>query len=487
MITTASADPINWQSLQISTLETASGFGISFATLPADGRVVLGRGQKLFVQDAFGDDTPTEIATNSVVFDPSFVAVQNSTSALLGQGGAFGAVSGLHPFNPANPTAGDGGVRPALATLLQTYAAAYWHSPTSSLEGWLVGGANGPNGPFSGHNITFVSLDGTKSGAVTEELCTFSAGVATDAAGNLYAALFELDSSPKKADADKVIRFSAAQLEPKIQEIMSGAPSPPPPLLRNNATFVHKFRSASTLTVDALGRVWAAGFKFADVEVFDPATGRRRVLVPEHNPITGAGGSPTYQVSAYNNASTPGIAVLAYDSWMFDATPILVVRAPVAEVTLPVEPTFLTWRIDEFDTDEMTVGTENTLWGQDADPDGDGLSNLMEYALNTEPKTYEYSPLTTVRDSNGLLNFTFVRNPGNSDVSYWVEASNSMQSNDWTTIASSTAGGVTVQSGASGVNEVDDGALKRVTVTDAAGAAGQSSRFMRLRITLTPP
>jgi hypothetical protein len=477
----AKADPINWQSFQVNTLQATGGFGISFTTLPSDGRFILGQQQKLFVQNVFGAATATESATNGVTFDPSFVAAQSATSVLLGQGGSFGAISGLHPFDPS----GIGGVGPALGTLLQTYAAAYWHSPTSLLEGWLVGGANGPSGPFSGHNITFVSLDGTKAGAVTEELCTFAAGMATDAGGNLYAALFELDGSPKQADADKVIRFSAAQLEPKIQAIMNGTPADDP-LLRNSATFVHKFRSASSVTVDGLGRVWAAGFKTPDVEVYDPATGRRRVLVPSHGEITGAGGGPTYQVSAFTRADTPHISVLAYDAWMFSGTPVHFTQAPAAEVTLPADTTFFTWREQEFGEENLTVGTEETQWGENADPDGDGLRNVMEYALGTEPLTHEESPITTHR-VEGLLRLSFLRNPQLTDATYTVQGSNTLASGEWTALASSVGGAMTIASGASEVVEADEGALKRVTVTDAASAAGQNWRFMRLRITLASP
>lgn len=478
----ASADPINWESLQVNTIQETGGFGISFGSLP-DGRFVLGQQQKVFVQDAFGASGKTEMATNGITFDPSFVAVRNGTSGLMGAGGSFGTVSGLHPFDPTNAAAGTGGIQPALSSTAQSYVAVYWHSPTSSLEGWLIGGANGTNGPFSGHNVIFVSLDGTKKGSVTQELCTYSAGMATDAAGNLYTALYELDGSPNQADADKVIRFSAAQIEPKIQAIMDGTPDTP--LARSDALFVFKFGSASSIAVDAAGRVWASGFRASNVQVFDPATGAARTLVPTHPAING--GMDTYQLSTFTRAGTPRIGILAYDSWMFSDTPLFHVHAPISEVSMPGASTFATWRIAKFGAESLTLSTEDSRWGQDADPDLDGLSNLVEYSQGTEPLTADDpSPIADSREG-GLLTLSFRRDPAITDLIYAVQVSDTMAANDWAVIASSAGGDPTTASGASDVDEVDEGALKRVTVVDQAGTGGDTQRFMRLKITTTPP
>jgi hypothetical protein len=478
----AMADPINWQSLEVSTLQSTGGFGMTFNSLP-DGRFVLGQQQTVLVQDTFGAAASTELAGNGITFDPSFVTVRNGTSGLMGQGGSFGAISGLHPFDPTNPTAGTGGIRPALPTSLQTYTAVYWHSPTSALEGWLVGGSNGPNGPLSGHNITFVSLDGTKSGPVTDELSTYSAGMAVDTGGNLYAALYELDGSPNAKYADRVIRFSAAQLEPKIQAILDDAPATP--LSRNAALFIHKFRSASSLAVDGLGRLWAAGFKVTNVEVFDPATSQVRVLLPAHDPI--GGGQDTYQLSTFTRSGVPSIGVLAYDSWMFSGTPVFCIHAPASEVDMPNAATYLTWRASYFGAAAFTLGTEESMWGDDADPDQDGLGNLVEYSQNTSPLSpNEEPPIVNGRDGS-LLTLSFLRHPACTDLTYAVQVSTDLVANSWTTIASSAAGAVTTASGASAVSELAEGELQRVMVTDGVAAATESRRFIRLRIAFAYP
>lgn len=80
-----------------------------------------------------------------------------------------------------------------------------------------------------------------------------------------------------------------------------------------------------------------------------------------------------------------------------------------------------------------------------ADPDRDGLTNLMEYALDTDPLTASvpFSPLTMVTGTGVTL--TFKRLPANIDLRYVVEESDNLQS--WETLALSQAGGATTSTG----------------------------------------
>lgn len=477
-VSTAGAQTINWVPLQISTLGP-DGYSVVFTNLP-DGRFILGQQGKVFVQDTFGAAAKTEQAGNSITFDPSFVVARSSTSALLGYGG-FAPTSTLHPFDPANPTVTTGGVRPALGPSIQNYVAAYWKSPTTALEGWLIGGTNGTT--FK-HNITFVSLDGTKTGAITDELCMYSSGMATDAGGNLYAGLFEL-AGPNQHHSEKVLRYTAAQIEPKIQAIVDG--SVPTPLARSAATFVYQFHSASSLAVDGLGRVWASGFGIKP-QVYDPVTGAARTVDPTHGQISVSGDPISYNVGSFTRSAVPYVSVLAYDGYTAFAsdpsTPVYHIHAPVSEVTMPTDVTYATWTIEEFGTSEFPLATESTSWGAYADPDLDGLTNLVEYALNSDPLVVSSSPITT-GTSGGLLTLSFLRHPLRTDIDYRVEVSNSLPGS-WTTIAASDNGGVTTAGTASAVNEVTQGALRRVTVTDALTALGQTPRFIRLRVVLNP-
>ncbi len=472
--TRGQANPITWTSTQVRTWQASGGFSLVLAHLP-DGRFVLGQQGKVFVQPTYGLATITEVAANGRTFDPSFIAIRSATSALLGAGGNFGAISGLHPFNPASPATG---VSAAYANTVQNYVGVYWKSPTLALEGWLIGGANGPSGPFSGHNVIFVNLAGTLRGPVTQELSSYSAGLTVDAGGNLFTALYELEGTDDEAESDKVLHFSAAQIETAIQAVINGTPAPLP---RSASTFVHKFDSASSIAVDGLGRVWSAGFKVEHVQVFEPSTGRLRTLVPAHAPITGAT-TRGYQVSTFTRTGTPYLGFLAYDLYGTTGTPVIIGNAPAADVTMPSGTTFATWRAAYFGAAALTIATELTVWGATADPDHDGLPNVTEYALNTQPLTPNaLSPITTAK-SGALLTFTFPRNPLVTDVTYTVEVSSTLAPDDWTPIATSIGGAATVATGASAVSEVTEGAMKRVTVTDQASATGAAKRLMRLRI-----
>lgn len=467
--TASQADPISWQSLQIGTLENNFDyFGVTVANLP-DGRFVLGQQGKVFVQNTWGAGDSTQVANpGGHPFDPSFVVVRDASTALIGAG-SFSATS-LHPFSPSSPASGVG----AAIASLQNYTAAYWHSPTTSLEGWLVGGSNGPN--FK-HNVTFISLSGATVRTVTGELCSFSSGIAVDTGGNLFAALYELPGSADEADADKVLFFSAAQVETAIQ---GSTPVP-----RSAATLVHKFNGASTIAVDGLGRVWAGGYTSPDVQVYDPSTGGQRTLVPAHDPING--GQDIYQPARFTRAGVPEIGFLAYDSWLTGGTPVYFVHAPVTDISVP--NTVATWQAFRFGAANLTPANEATLWGAHADPDHDGRENLVEYAFNTLPLSADGQEAVTRAMSGGLLAISFPRNPLNTDLTYAVEASSTLATNDWTIIATSTGGGATTAapSGASAVSESPEGVMQRVTVTDQASAAGAPHRFLRLRLTLASP
>lgn len=100
-----------------------------------------------------------------------------------------------------------------------------------------------------------------------------------------------------------------------------------------------------------------------------------------------------------------------------------------------------------------------------SDPDGDGLANLLEYALGSDPLAPGSGPNVRITNIGGprlALDFTRVADPA---LVYSVEASNDLAA--WTAIWSST--------GASNTAGL-------VTVTDNA-APGVSPRFLRLRIT----
>lgn len=138
------------------------------------------------------------------------------------------------------------------------------------------------------------------------------------------------------------------------------------------------------------------------------------------------------------------------------------------------------WQTANFTTGEISSGAATDT----ADFDGDGLSNLMEYALGTAPKQANASGLASpVVDFNGYMRMSFPRDANKPDVTYTVESTSDLSNAaNWSILAQSAGGAVTVNNGALMVNEVGAGNIKTVTVFDSRPSSGFAKRFMRLRV-----
>ena len=99
-----------------------------------------------------------------------------------------------------------------------------------------------------------------------------------------------------------------------------------------------------------------------------------------------------------------------------------------ATVTLE-DKAYDSWRFDHFTAAELA---DTALSSPSADPDGDGLPNLMEYALGGAPKTAD-APSHQARVSliADHLTLDYTRPNSVTDVSYTVEWSNDLQT--WST------------------------------------------------------
>ncbi|MBC8011338.1 MAG: hypothetical protein H7067_14725, partial [Burkholderiales bacterium] len=109
---------------------------------------------------------------------------------------------------------------------------------------------------------------------------------------------------------------------------------------------------------------------------------------------------------------------------------------------------------------------ESTVWGDLADPDSDGVSNLLEYAIGGAPLAASGTSIPVCAlnsDTPSKLTFTFLR--ARADVTYLVQASSDLVA--WEDLAT------------------NPGAVSPtapVTVTDAP-PPDAAKRFLRLRIT----
>jgi hypothetical protein len=72
------------------------------------------------------------------------------------------------------------------------------------------------------------------------------------------------------------------------------------------------------------------------------------------------------------------------------------------------------WQMEHFDAaDLLNPALEGTLWGDLADPDLDGLVNLMEFASGTDPLLASAAPLSwKAYPESGLMRLRFTRRAG---------------------------------------------------------------------------
>ncbi|MEP6603368.1 MAG: reprolysin-like metallopeptidase [Spartobacteria bacterium] len=119
------------------------------------------------------------------------------------------------------------------------------------------------------------------------------------------------------------------------------------------------------------------------------------------------------------------------------------------------------------------------------DVEGDGITNLLEYALNLDPTVASTIglPVVTIQNYGGLnyLSMKFNRSAVATDLTYIVQGSGDLV--NWTNLASSVAGATTT--GVGFVGETGGPPIFNVEVRDTVpidGSQGQK-RFLRLQVT----
>ncbi|MBK8477402.1 MAG: fibronectin type III domain-containing protein [Opitutaceae bacterium] len=123
------------------------------------------------------------------------------------------------------------------------------------------------------------------------------------------------------------------------------------------------------------------------------------------------------------------------------------------------------WRLQHFGS-AANVGP-----GADfADPDGDGMSNVLEYAVGSNPKSITTAPVIA-GTAAGHLTIAFTRMRDATDVTYHVEASDDLGAwkEVWTSATNPYPGGTALSA--------------QQVVTDTAAPAGATRRFLRLHVT----
>ncbi|MEY2438846.1 MAG: hypothetical protein QOI34_231 [Verrucomicrobiota bacterium] len=143
------------------------------------------------------------------------------------------------------------------------------------------------------------------------------------------------------------------------------------------------------------------------------------------------------------------------------------------------------WRLQHFGANANVP----QIAGDAADPDGDGISNLMEYGIAADPSVASASDLPFPTVSNNHLQLHFGRNTSATDVFYVVEAGSDLVSGDWLPLVTRAPGsgwvanaqGATVQESGSG-SEVSVTVTDPVPIIDPGTLQEIPRRFLRLRV-----
>lgn len=101
--------------------------------------------------------------------------------------------------------------------------------------------------------------------------------------------------------------------------------------------------------------------------------------------------------------------------------------------TLTVNSGYAAWRAAKFTGGEVA---DDAISGTAADPDGDGLTNLIEYALDLAPKAVSSSGLPAVAKTATDWTFTYSRPADRPDISYTVQYSTNLST--WSTAGTHT-------------------------------------------------
>ncbi len=142
------------------------------------------------------------------------------------------------------------------------------------------------------------------------------------------------------------------------------------------------------------------------------------------------------------------------------AADFALVRDPLQTAAVAIEDKpFDAWRFANFTAPQLAIPA---ISSENADPDGDALPNLIEYALGLNPRTSSISTATSSR-SGGYLTITATKDPAATDILWNSEVAADLI--DWQPAA------------------IDTNTVSQFVARDSVLAASAGRRFIRLKIT----
>ena len=193
----------------------------------------------------------------------------------------------------------------------------------------------------------------------------------------------------------------------------------------------------------------------------------------------GASGSVTTDGTAVNY--TPGASFMSSDTFTYTISDGFGGTA-IGNVNVNAAP-ILAWRAQKFGVNASNVA----ISADSADPNGNGISNLLEYTLNGDPTGFTTGtgilPQVSVSTGN-TLQLAFTRWLDRTDITITVQAADSL-GGPWIGLASSTAGGAfTVLATGASVGETGTGNSHAVIVSDLYQLTDPAhpQRFLRMQV-----
>jgi alpha-tubulin suppressor-like RCC1 family protein len=226
--------------------------------------------------------------------------------------------------------------------------------------------------------------------------------------------------------------------------------------VRNSA-----YLSGLSLSYGDLNPAFAAGTTIYSVSVTNEAmtvspTLEDTLATVKVNGISVTSGSNSPLLSLVMGQNIITVLVTAWDGTTENTYTIIVERVSGYDF----------WKKGIFTLEEQN---DPSICGATATPAGDGITNLMKYALCLDPNASGVANMPTVAPQDGYLTLTYRRNKLASDLTYTVQVGAELSTTEWSEAA-------TV------VSQTDEGDYWLVTVRDNVIQADHPKRFMRLKI-----